>query len=1465
MCQGLVIAITDNSFPVQCCPGSHAQLVPEFDQNLYNLTFNQNALRGSTVLTPGCTYSGQVLFQIEKVSDNTEFLDVNGSTGVLSLSMDALDVQVKVYTVSIRCSDALDSTKSDLAIVTASRVDENEHAPVFSTNDPLRINVFEDHVFSQDIATVHATDEDRGSLGAITYEIQSSLTIPFEIGLESGELNILSSLDYEDANAYQFLVAAVNPPVLGSGFVLSSQILVSVDVANINDRSPEFTSGVYQVMIHETAPDLGYPRPSPGFFSVECTDLDNPRSDITYAISSEGDLGPFTLDTQTGALTVTQDLDYETRTSYSFEVNCSDVGTPRFTATSLVEVTVLPVNEERPTLTPIGSDLLLLTEDIAVGTVLLSTDPDIVSLRMYSVMDSDSGADGVITFTLSVDESGNLGINATTGTVYLVDELDIDSGLASFLRFTVVACDVNPPDDECPDESYRIFVFASADELPQFSRSAYTASPSELVPPMTVILQATCEDKDIGDGAFEGIFVANATSEIVSTFSVSSTTGEISTLVPLDYEATQAYTFALECLDTVGERALATVFIEVQAENDNAPQFTSSLYVFELSHTTPPYNYLVGTVRATDTDVGRGEDLEYVIDANEYFVLTSDGTLELVTSVAEYAFANISVSVHALDGNFSDSAIVQVVLTEGNFNPPQFVGSAQTVQVSELTVIGTVVADVLCTDEDSGSNANITYSITDGNTDSSFTIDPITGVISSAGALVLADGLTEERYLLQIECFDNGLPLLSDVTVVHVQVFQDTSTPLMIANETIFAFVNESASINEQVVTIEPLDFNSGNFRFALVNESTPGAFIIDPSAGVVLVAAALDRESVAVYQMTVVVTEVLTSVSPERSDSATLIVYVRDVNDNSPSCDTSRHTATLPENSTPGSAVLQLVCSDLDIQENGELDYYFLNSGVQGKTSGVFAINNSGVVVLESPLNATDTQIIVATVVVSDRGQLALTSTYQITVFVSLTNHFAPVFNNLPTAIQVSEATGLYEVVFTVQASDSDRGMFGQVVYSIADNQATFGVFSSSGGIFLTESLDFYQQSQYVLNISASDIDFTVTETLTVSVVDENEFSPQCESTFLVATIYEGLPANTTLSVQFSCSDEDKGPNGELSFRILSGDTSNSFEVLPSGEVVAVKTLDFEAVQSYTLEVEIADQGQPQLNVTSVLLVTVLPVNEFAPAFEYSIYNTSVVENLAVGQSVLRVSAMDADGSDHPDGQVVYSVCDAGGLSVFTVSVTGDILVAGTVDREERSVYLLTLCAGDLGQPTKTGTTLLQIDVIDVDDNPPHFSKSVYISALNHTPGDSSDLSLSVACFDPDTGGNADINYSLDPLTSDSQFFQINSTTGRIRAKGAVTLSRTYTFTVICTGPLPLELFDTAIVGVQVVITSNITFYPSSARKFCSSVGIHKVTAIIIKVLMYNTSCNNTNYFIVTSVGLPWLTRACVHEMVIY
>ncbi len=193
-------------------------------------------------------------------------------------------------------------------------------------------------------------------------------------------------------------------------------------------------------------------------------------------------------------------------------------------------------------------------------------------------------------------------------------------------------------------------------------------------------------------------------------------------------------------------------------------------------------------------------------------------------------------------------------------------------------------------------------------------------------------------------------------------------------------------------------------------------------------------------------------------------------------------------------------------MNENGLLTYTLVDDLSIDSSTGVITLGNL--------LNNTESTLLPANVIVSDSGILETRQIeIQVTVSIISRNNNQPTFQNLPITINVSEAQLLGEVFFTVLATDSDRGSFGQITYSIAGgNENTF---TNTGGLSLVEKLNFFSQAVYSLNISASDTDFDAYETLTINVLDANEHEPVCESIQESFSLAESIEPNALVFQQ--------------------------------------------------------------------------------------------------------------------------------------------------------------------------------------------------------------------------------------------------------------------------------------------------------------------------------------------------------------
>ena len=107
--------------------------------------------------------------------------------------------------------------------------------------------------------------------------------------------------------------------------------------------------------------------------------------------------------------------------------------------------------------------------------------------------------------------------------------------------------------------------------------------------------------------------------------------------------------------------------------------------------------------------------------------------------------------------------------------------------------------------------------------------------------------------------------------------------------------------------------------------------------------------------------------------------------------------------------------------------------------------------------------------------------------------------------------------------------------------------------------------------------------------------------------------------------SDSDSGVNGEITYSLEEDDDDSTFLLNPvTGVFNVTRPLDYETQQYYILTVRATDGGGQASSVR--VYFNVLDVNDNRPAFNATVYSTSISENLTPGSSVLVVVASDVD-----------------------------------------------------------------------------------------------------------------------------------------------------------------------------------------------------------------------------------------------
>lgn len=135
-------------------------------------------------------------------------------------------------------------------------------------------------------------------------------------------------------------------------------------------------------------------------------------------------------------------------------------------------------------------------------------------------------------------------------------------------------------------------------------------------------------------------------------------------------------------------------------------------------------------------------------------------------------------------------------------------------------------------------------------------------------------------------------------------------------------------------------------------------------------------------------------------------------------------------------------------------------------------------------------------------------------------------------------------------------------------------------------------------------------------------------------------------------------------------------------------------------------------INEASFLQINVLDVNDHVPIFEQSTYSVSIREGISVGSTVISVRARDEDSGKNRE--LFYSILNSHDIddAFWIDSSTGLITTKLPLDREERDEYTILVQANDMSQSQldrKSTTTNVRIEIIDENDNYPHFTSKAY------------------------------------------------------------------------------------------------------------------------------------------------------------
>uniref|UniRef100_A0A8C9VXN4 Cadherin, EGF LAG seven-pass G-type receptor 2 n=1 Tax=Scleropages formosus TaxID=113540 RepID=A0A8C9VXN4_SCLFO len=783
------------------------------------------------------------------------------------------------------------------------------------------VSVPENRPAGTPVATLRAVDVDEGDAGRLEYFMDALFDSRsdglFAVDSATGAVTTTRVLDRETKATHVFRVTATDRGTPRR----SALATLTVTVTDTNDHDPVFEQQDYKESVRENL-EVGYE-----VLTVRATDGDAPpNANIVYRILDSDDTNAaFEIDPRSGVVRTKGPVDREEVESYSLLVEASDQGRdpgPR-SSTAAVHVSVEDDNDNAPQ----------FSEKRYVVQVPENTPPNSEILQVTAT-DRDRGINAAVHFSImSGNARGQFYIDAQTGKLDLVGQLDYEASKEYTLR--VRAQDGGRPPLSNISGLVTVQVLDINDNVPIFVSTPFQATVLENVPVGYSVIHVQAIDADAGDNS--RLEYRLLETGLGFPFSISNGTGWIVVAAELDREAVDFYSFGVEARDhgSPPMSSTASVSMTILDVNDNNPEFTQKSYHMRLNEDAAVGTSVV-TVSAVDRDIN--SVITYQISSGNTrnrFSITSQSGGGLITLALPLDYKlerQYVLGVTASDGTRVDTAQVFVNVTDANTHRPVFQSSHYTVNIDEDRPVGTTVAVISATDEDTGENSRITYCMEDSIPQ--FDIDPDTGSVTTRMELDYEDQVS---YTLAVTARDNGIPQKSDTTYLEILVNDVNDNAPRFLRDWYQGSVPEDVPAFTSVVQVSATDLDSGlNGRIFYTfhgGEDGDGDFIIESTSGIVRTLRRLDRENMPAYTLRAFAVD---KGLPALRTPVEIQVSVQDVNDNPPVFEKDDFDIFVEENSPVGLAVARITASDPDEGSNAQIMYQI----VEGNIPEVFQLD---------------------------------------------------------------------------------------------------------------------------------------------------------------------------------------------------------------------------------------------------------------------------------------------------------------------------------------------------------------------------------------------------------------------------------------------------------------------------------------------------------------------------------------------
>ncbi|XP_035273184.1 cadherin-1-like isoform X4 [Anguilla anguilla] len=1095
---------------------------------------------------------------------------------------------------------------------------------------------------------------------------------------------------------------------------------------------------------------------------------------VQYSITGPGadqpPVGLFTINRDTGWLSVTQPLDREKEDKYKLVAHAVALGDSASRAEDPMEIIikVIDQNDNRPE----------FTMDPFLGNVAESSPKGFEFMKVTAIdKDEPGSANADIRYKLLIQnpespKADMFFINPSTGGIQInSDGLDREN----FPKYTLIIQAADMMGEGLATTCTAIVtVTDSNDNAPQFVHSSHSAALPQpvfphssrnwdwVIPPISVsenergpfpklmVQIRYSRDKEVK--VQYSITGPGADQPPVGLFTINRDTGWLSVTQPLDREKNDKYKLLAHAV-ALGDSASRAedpmeIIINVIDQNDNRPEFTMDPFLGNVAESSPKgFEFMKVTAIDKDKPGSANADIRYKLltqnpespKADMFFINPSTGGIQLNSDGLDREnFPKYTLIIQAADmmgEGLATTCTAIVTVTDSNDNAPQFVHSSHSAALPQPV-----------------------FPHSSRNWD--WVIPPISVSENERGPF----------------------PKL----MVQIRYSRDKEVKVQ------YSITGPGA------------------------DQPPVGLFTINRDTGWLSVTQPLDREKNDKYKLLAHAVALGDSAS-RAEDPMEIIINVIDQNDNRPEFTMDPFLGNVAESSPKGFEFMKVTAIDKDKpgSANADIRYKLLTQNPESPKADMFFINPStgGIQLNSDGLDRENFPKYTLIIQAADMMGEGLATTCTAIVTVTDSNDNAPQFVHsshsaaLPQLVFPHSFKGLKRrkrdwVIPPISVPENDRGPFPKfmveirssrakevkVQYSITGpgaDQPPVGLFiinRENGRLSVTQPLDREKNDTYILLAHADALGDSVSRAedpmdIVIKVIDQNDNSPEFTMDPFLGNVAESSPKGFEfMKVTAIDKDEPGSENADIRYKLLTQNPESPkpdmFFINPSTGGIQLNTtdgLDRENFREYTLIIQAADMmGEGRRN-TCTAIVTVTDSNDNAPQFEHSSYTVSVPEN-EVGAEVVKMPVTDRDDPHTPAWTTKYRIIEGNNGGFFNVStgpskLEGIITTVKGLDFEKNAHYtLLVTVENDAPFATRlpTSTATVIVNVKDVNEAPVFNPVERVVIKPENLEVDADIIAYTAT--DPDTARNQKVWYKsgYDP----AGWLNVNKETGLIKVR---------------------------------------------------------------------------------------------------